>query len=256
MISIIRHPSHEVEIAIVGKYVRLRDAYKSIYEALDHAGASYETRVKVRLVEAENIEKTGAAKLLKGSDGILVPGGFGHRGIEGKIAAVEYARKSKTPFLGLCLGMQCAVIEFARNVCALAGATSEEWDPKAEHQVIALMAGQKDVQQMGGTMRLGAFPCVLKSQSLARSLYRAEQVQERHRHRYEFNNNYREIFERHGMEMSGVSPDDLLVETVELRDHPYFIATQAHPEFKSEPTRPHPLFRGLVKAALTGQGNA
>jgi CTP synthase len=240
----------------VGKYIKLRDAYKSIYEALDHAAFSYETRVKIRTVQAEDVEKKDAAELLKGVNGILVPGGFGNRGIEGKIRAIEYARTQQIPFLGLCLGMQCAVIEFGRNVCGLADATSEELNPKAEHQVIALMQTQKDVKQMGGSMRLGAYPCALQKDSVARALYRAERVDERHRHRYEFNNAYREQFAAKGMVFSGVSPDGLLVETVELAEHPFFLATQAHPEFKSQPTKPHPLFRGLIKAALTHKGDA
>jgi CTP synthase len=250
MVSSLRNATRTVEIAVVGKYTKLRDAYKSIYEALDHAGFANDVEVTVRSVEAEDIEKEGAAKILKKVDGVLVPGGFGHRGIEGKIQAVEYARKNEIPFLGLCLGMQCAVIEFARNKCGLKGATSEEWDPEAEHQVIALMAEQKSISQMGGTMRLGGYPCILKPRTLARSLYRTDQVDERHRHRYEFNNTYREEFEQNGIIFSGLSPDGMLVEIIELPSHPYFIATQAHPEFKSQPTRPHPLFRGLVKAAL------
>ncbi len=251
MISAIRHPVQEVEIALVGKYIKLRDAYKSIYEALDHAAFSYETRVKIRLVQAEDLEKKEVAGLLAGADGMLVPGGFGHRGVEGKINAIEFARARRIPFLGLCLGMQCAVIEFGRNVCGLAEATSEELNPKAEHQVIALMQTQKDVKQMGGTMRLGAYPCVLQKDTVARALYRTERVDERHRHRYEFNNAYREQFAAKGMVFSGVSPDGLLVETIELSEHPFFLATQAHPEFKSQPTKPHPLFRGLIKAAMT-----
>ena len=188
--------------------------------------------------------------MLKGVAGILVPGGFGQRGTEGKILAAEYARKNNIPFLGLCLGMQCAVIEFARNVCKLDGATSEEWLPEAEHKIIALMADQVDIKDMGGTMRLGAYPCVLKPKTLARHLYRTEQVDERHRHRYEFNNNYREIFEKKGMVFSGLSPDERLVEIVEIPGHPYYIATQAHPEFKSQPTKPHPMFKGFIKAAI------
>ncbi len=251
MISSLRHPAHEVELAIVGKYIQLRDAYKSIYEALDHAGFALQTRVKIRGVQAEDVEKKDAASLLAGVHGILVPGGFGYRGIEGKINAITHARERRIPFLGLCLGMQCAVIEFARHVCGLKGATSEEWHPKAEHKVIALMAGQKSVTEMGGTMRLGAYPCVLAAASQARALYRAPRVDERHRHRYEVNNTYRAEFERRGMLLSGLSPDGQLVEIIELRDHPYFLATQAHPEFQSQPTKPHPLFRGFVKAALS-----
>ena len=250
MITDIKSTEDEIEIAVVGKYASHQDAYKSIYEALNHAGFAFRTKVNVKRIEAEDVEKIGAKELLKGMAGILVPGGFGQRGTEGKILAVEYARKNKIPFLGLCLGMQCAVIEFARNICNLEDATSEEWIPKAEHKIIALMANQKNIDNMGGTMRLGAYPCVLKAKSLARNLYRMEQVDERHRHRYEFNNSYRELFEKNGMNFSGLSPDEKLVEIVELNNHPYFIATQAHPEFKSQPTKPHPMFRGFIKAAI------
>ncbi len=255
MISDIKNAEAEIEIALVGKYARLKDAYKSIYEALDHAGFAFRTKVNVKRIEAEDVEKKGADECLKGVAGILVPGGFGHRGTEGKIQAIEYARKNKIPFLGLCLGMQCAVIEFARNACKLEGATSEEWYPKAEHKVIALMADQVDITDMGGTMRLGAYPCALRPKTLARHLYRAEQIDERHRHRYEFNNSYREIFEKKGMVFSGLSPDGRLVEIVEIPSHPYFLATQAHPEFKSQPTKPHPMFKGFIKAAIENRGN-
>lgn len=254
MVSALRNPSHEITIGLVGKYARLKDAYKSIYEALDHAGFAYQTRVHVKRIEAEEIEKKGPEELLKGLNGILVPGGFGHRGIEGKITAIHFARKNKIPMLGLCLGMQTAVIEFARDVCGLENATSEEWDPKAEHCVIALMPDQKSVKQMGGTMRLGAYPCVLTEKTLARSLYRQENISERHRHRYEFNNTYREIFEKHGIVFSGLSPDGHLVEIIEYTKHPFYIATQAHPEFLSQPTKPHPLFRGFIKAGLEHSG--
>ena len=252
MISDIKNTAsdNKIEIALVGKYARLKDAYKSIYEALDHAGFAYRTKINVKRIEAEDVEKKSAENLLNGVSGILVPGGFGQRGTEGKILAAEFARKNKIPFLGLCLGMQCAVIEFARNVCNLSEATSEEWNPKAKHKIIALMADQVDVKDMGGTMRLGAYPCALKPKTLARNLYRAEQVDERHRHRYEFNNDYREIFEKNGMVFSGLSPDERLVEIVEIPEHPYYIATQAHPEFKSQPTKPHPMFRGFIKAAI------
>jgi len=250
MISDIKNAEGEIEIALVGKYARLKDAYKSIYEALDHAGFAFRTKVNVKRIEAEDVEKKGADECLKGVAGILVPGGFGHRGTEGKIQAIEYARKNKIPFLGLCLGMQCAVIEFARNVCKLDGATSEEWYPKAEHKVIALMADQVDITDMGGTMRLGAYPCVLQPKTLARQLYRTEQVDERHRHRYEFNNEYKNLLESKGMIISGTSPDGNLVEIVEIANHPYFLATQAHPEFKSQPTKPHPMFKGFIKAAI------
>lgn len=254
MVSTLRNPSHDVSIALVGKYARLRDAYKSIYESLDHAGFAYQSRVKVISIDAEELEKHTPEELLKGVHGILVPGGFGHRGVEGKIAAIRYARTQKIPLLGLCLGMQCAVIEFARNVCGIDDATSEEWDPTSTSPVIALMPDQKSMKQMGGTMRLGAYPCTLKEKTLARSLYRQETVSERHRHRYEFNNVYRDIFEKNGMIFSGLSPDERLVEIIEYNAHPFFIATQAHPEFLSQPTKAHPLFRGFIKATLEHAG--
>ena len=250
MITDIKNTEEKIEIALVGKYASHQDAYKSIYEALDHAGFAFRTKVNVKKVEAEDIEKKGAENLLNGMMGVLVPGGFGERGTKGKILAIEYARKNKIPFLGLCLGMQCAVVEFAKNVCNIENATSEEWNPEAEHKIIALMADQKDINNMGGTMRLGAYTCLLKSKSLARHLYRMEQIDERHRHRYEFNNFYRDLFEEKGMIFSGVSPDERLVEIVELENHPYFIATQAHPEFKSQPTKPHPMFKGFIKATI------
>ena len=249
MIDALIKPAHQVEIALVGKYARLKDSYKSIYEALDHAGCALRTRVTTRRIEAEEFERTSAAKLLVGVAGVLVPGGFGTRGIEGKIKAIQYAREKKLPFLGLCLGMQCAVIEFARNVCGLRGATSEEFDAAAAHKVIALMQQQKNVKDMGGTMRLGQYPCLVRPGSRARALYRAACVFERHRHRYEFNNAYRAAFEQQGMVFSGLSPDGLLVEVIEHATHPFFMATQAHPEFQSQPTKPHPLFSGFVAAA-------
>ncbi|NLF40503.1 CTP synthase [bacterium] len=254
MINAVTSAKKNVEIAVVGKYITLKDSYKSIYEAIDHAGFAHHTRVTVRRVDAEDVEKHGAAKLLAGIHGLLIPGGFGTRGIEGKLLAIEHARTRRIPYLGLCLGMQCAVIEFARNVCKLAGATSEEFDPKARHQVIALMLDQKSVTQMGGTMRLGQYPCVIRNHTLARALHRAACIFERHRHRYEFNNEYLKTFEKHGMAFSGMSPDGKLVEIIELPGHPFFIATQSHPEFQSQPTRPHPLFRGFIAAALKHKG--
>ncbi len=256
MLEHVRHPQGEVGIAVVGKYIKLQDAYKSIYEALAHAGAAClmpgkdrpGVRVVVDRVEAEELEAKGPERLA-GADGVLVPGGFGMRGVEGKLVAVRYAREKNVPYLGICLGMQCAVIEFARNVLGLAGANSAEFDPDTPHPVIALLDEQRKVTEMGGTMRLGAFPCHLEEGSRARAAYGNDVAQERHRHRYEFNNDYRERFETAGMRMSGVSPDGALVEVIELREHPWFVATQAHPEFQSRPIAPHPLFLAFVEAA-------
>ena len=246
----------EVEIAVVGKYTSLQDSYKSIYEALTHGGIASDVRVKIRTVESEDIERQDAATLLNGVQGVLVPGGFGDRGIEGKIAAVRYAREKGIPFFGICLGMQCAVMEFARNVCKLADANSTEFNAKTPHPVIDLMASQKDVRDMGGTMRLGAYPCVLKSKTRSRDLYKASEISERHRHRYEFNNAYRERLETKGFVIAGLSPDEQLVEIVELPDHPWFTACQFHPEFQSTPLQAHPLFRGFVAAAVARRDGA
>jgi CTP synthase len=240
----------EVQIGIVGKYSELQDAYKSIHEALNHAGAAHLAKVKIISISAEEIEKKGAHEILKGIGGILVPGGFGSRGIEGKILAVQYARENKIPFLGICLGMHMAVIEFARNVLRLPGANTTEHDPKALDPVIHLMEDQKKISNMGASMRLGAYPCKLKSGTLARKSYNQEIISERHRHRYEFNNDYRERFEAAGMVLSGQSPDGMLIEMIELMDHPWFVACQFHPEFKSRPVAPHPLFRDFVGASL------
>jgi CTP synthase len=235
---------------LVGKYITLQDAYKSIYEALAHAGIANDTRVEIKKIDSEAVQKEGTHKLLNGVSGILVPGGFGYRGIEGKIGAVKFARENKIPFLGLCLGMQCAVVEFARNVCGLKDANSTEFKPKCKYPVISLLAEQEKVKDLGGTMRLGAYPCKIKSKSLASKVYGRNLISERHRHRYEFNNKYRKIFEQKGMVFSGVYPKKNLVEIVELKAHPYFIAVQFHPEFKSKPDKAHPLFREFIKAAL------
>lgn len=243
------NPTHKVTIAVIGKYIELQDAYKSIYESLIHAGIFNDSRVIVKRIDSEDIEEQGAETVLKGISGILVPGGFGYRGIEGKIAAIKYARENKIPFLGLCLGMQCAVIEFARNVCGLKDANSTEFKPKAKHPVISLLAEQKNIKEMGGTMRLGAYPCKIKARTLAAKVYKATMISERHRHRYEFNNKYRNLLEKRGMVFSGIYPKKNLVEIVEIA-HPYFIAVQYHPEFKSKPDKPHPLFRDFIKAAL------
>ena len=235
---------------MVGKYVDLTDSYKSLNEALTHGGIANECKVETIFVDSESIEKDGIPESVKTADAILVPMGFGHRGTEGKIAAVRYAREQQRPFLGICFGMQMAVIEFARHVVGLDKANSTEVDPQTPHPVIHLMEQQKDVTRTGGTMRLGDYPCVLKDGTLARKLYGRKQVLERHRHRYEFNNAYREQLEAKGLVCSGASPDERLVEMIELRDHPWFVATQAHPEFKSRPMDCHPLFKGFIKAAL------
>jgi len=239
-----------VEIGIVGKYSELLDAYKSIHEALNHAGAAHTAKVKIKSISAEDIEKNGAEHELKGLGGILVPGGFGARGVEGKIKAVTYAREKKIPYFGICYGMHMAVIEFARNVLKLKDADTTENVQDTKNPVIHLMEEQKRVMNLGGTMRLGAFPCELKKNSIVRKSYGKDSISERHRHRFEFNNDYREQFEKAGMSLSGLSPNGLLVEMVELEDHPWFVAVQFHPEFKSRPIDPHPLFRDFIGASL------
>ena len=245
-------PRGSCRIALVGKYISIRDAYKSIHEALQHAGMERNCKVEVVPIEAEDLLGGHASQRLNGVDGILVPGGFGSRGVEGKIAAIRYARERKMPFLGICLGMQCTVIEYARNVLGWKDANSTEFDEATEHPVIDLMEEQRGITQKGGTMRLGAYPCELKRGSLAAKCYRQQTISERHRHRYEFANGseWQKGMEAAGLKVSGVSPDGKLVEIVELPKHPYFIACQFHPEFKSRPTAPHPLFVGLVTAAL------
>lgn len=246
----IKSPEQTVEIAICGKYTQLHDAYKSIVEAFAHAGVVNNAGVKMRWVDSEEIESEGAKKLLDGIHGILVPYGFGHRGIEGKLLAIRYARENKIPFFGICLGMQCAVIEFARNVCGIKNANSSEFNPGVSDPVIDIMEAQKAIQQKGGTMRLGTYPCVTVKQTLTRKIYESEIIIERHRHRYELNNDYRRILQEHGMILSGLSPDGNLVEMIELGDHPFFIGCQFHPELKSRIMRPHPIFRSFVKAGL------
>lgn len=250
MVQKIKYPKHEVTIALVGKYIGLKESYKSLAEALVHGGIDHETRANIHWIESEEVERLGTERTLRDADGVLVPGGFGVRGIEGKIATIRYARERGLPFLGLCLGMQCAVIEFARNVAGLAGANSSEFDQQTPHPVIDLMEDQRAISDKGGTMRLGAYCCRLIDGTLAQKAYGVSEVKERHRHRYEFNNAYREILSSHGLVLSGLSPDGRLVEIVELREHPWFIATQFHPEFNSRPHRPHPLFSGFVGAAL------
>ena len=254
ILETIRHPKYEAEIAIVGKYIELTDAYKSIYESLDHAGIANATRIRFRKIGAEAVEQKGAEALLSGVHGLLVPGGFGDRGIMGKVEAIRYARENDVPFFGICLGMQCATIEFARNVLRLADAHSPEFDPSTSHPVISLLDEQKNVVEKGGTMRLGAYPCRLRPGTYAAEAYGAEIVQERHRHRFEFNNDYRDAFENAGMVFSGLSPDASLVEIVELPDHPWFVGCQFHPEFKSKPVKSHPLFRSFVRSCLVASG--
>ncbi|HOP49995.1 MAG TPA: CTP synthase [Ignavibacteriales bacterium] len=245
----IKNPKSTVEIAVCGKYVDYADSYKSILEAFIHAGAENDAKVKVRLINTEKIEIDGPEKYLEGVDGILVPGGFGDRGIEGKILAIKYAREKKIPFFGICLGMQTAVIEFARNVCGLKSANSSEF-AKTKHPVIDLMEHQKKVKDIGRTMRLGGYICKLKKDTNAYNAYSTDEIIERHRHRYEFNNKYRELFQSKGMVLSGLSPDEQLVEIIELKDHPWFVGCQFHPELKSRATKAHPLFREFVKASL------
>jgi CTP synthase len=245
-----KNPLGEVTIAIVGKYVNLRESYKSLNEALTHGGIAHSVRVLHRYVDSEEVERQGAEALLKGADGILVPGGFGSRGVEGKIAAVRYARENHVPYFGICLGMQVAVLEFARNVCGLPQATSRELDPACECPVIDLMPEQRAVQEKGATMRLGAYPCRLVDNSLALRAYGVAEISERHRHRYEFNNDYREALSAKGLRITGLSPDNRLVEIVEISDHPWFLGCQFHPEFQSRPLSPHPLFRDFIGAAL------
>ncbi len=246
----LRNPRHEISIAVVGKYAEHKDAYKSIYEAIDHAGLHHQAQIRTGRIQSEEIEHEGAARLLAGYDGILVPGGFGERGIEGKIEAIRYARERGIPFFGICLGMQCAAIEFARHVVGLQGAHSTEFSKDTPHPVICLLDEQKNITEMGGTMRLGKQSALLVEGSHARDCYAAEIIDERHRHRYEFNNVYRQQFSAHGMAFTGTSPDGKLMEIIELPEHPWFVAVQYHPEFKSKPTKAHPLFAGFVGAAV------
>jgi len=244
-----------VLIGIVGKYVHLKDSYKSLHEALVHGGLKSHVHVELKYIDSEDVERQGAATLLAGLHGVLVPGGFGDRGIEGKISAIRYARENRIPYFGICLGMQLAVVEFARNVCGLSGANSAEFEKEGPHSVIALMADQRTVKDKGGTMRLGAYPCRISPGTLAALVYGREEIQERHRHRYEVNNDYRDSLAKAGLLLSGTSPDERLVEMVELPEHPYFIGCQFHPEFKSRPREPHPLFSHFVQAAVNQRDN-
>ena len=249
MVHRAKHPAGAVTIALVGKYVALHDAYLSVVEALTHGGIENGVKVDIRWLDSETVTDENAASLLAGCDGILVPGGFGSRGVEGKISAIRCARENKVPFLGICLGMQMAVVEFARHAAGLPGAHSSELDPHTRHPVIDLMPDQADVTDKGGTMRLGSYPCRLSPDSRALSAYGREEIAERHRHRYEFNNDYRQVLTDAGLRLSGLSPDGRLVEIVELADHPWFVGVQFHPELKSRPNRAHPLFREFIRAA-------
>ena len=245
-----RNTDKTTKIALVGKYVELHDAYLSIVESLHHAGIFHGTEIDIEWINAEEVTRENAQSIFENVQGILVPGGFGDRGVEGKIEAVRYARENKVPFFGICLGMQCAVIEFARNVAGLTGAHSSELAPNTKYPVIDIMPDQKDIEDMGGTMRLGAYPCVLKNGSNSYKAYGEKEVEERHRHRYEYNNEYRELLTSKGLEIAGTSPDNRLVEIVEIKDHPWFVGAQFHPEFLSRPNRPHPLFRDFIGASV------
>jgi CTP synthase len=257
LVTKLRNPGPAVKVALVGKYVQLNDAYLSVVEALRHACLDRDASLDLRWICAEQIESQGAASLLEGMDAVVVPGGFGHRGVDGKVAAIRWAREQRVPFLGLCLGMQCAVIEWARNLAGLSGATSAELDPASPHPVIHLLPEQQDVVDLGGTMRLGIYPCRLTPGTMGHQLYGDAVIFERHRHRYEFNNAYRNLFLESDYVVSGCSPDGRLVELIELKGHPFFTACQYHPEFLSRPGKPHPLFRGLIEAAQRhGPGKA
>jgi CTP synthase len=253
MLSVLNNPEHSTEVAVVGKYIERQSAYESIYESLQHGGIANRARVRIRRLDSEQIQSAGAAAALEGVHGVLVPGGFGTRGVQGKIMAARYARENAIPYFGICLGMQCAAIEFARNVCGLERAQTTEIERDTPEPVISLLEEQRSITEMGGTMRLGAQECVLVEGTRAHACYKADRITERHRHRYEFNNQYRDMFAKGGMTASGVNPRLDLVEILELRDHPWFVGVQFHPEFKSKPTAPHPLFAGFIAAALRHQ---
>ncbi len=250
MVHTIKNPRKHIKIGICGKYVNLKDAYKSIIESFVHAGVTSDAEVKLIWISSEDIKQGGAGKFLYDVDGLLIPGGFGERGVEGKIEAIRYVREQNIPFFGICLGMQCAVIEYARNVCGLEDAHSYEFYRDLKHPVIHLMADQEGVTELGGTMRLGAYPCILKTGTRSYEAYGSTEISERHRHRYELNNAYREMLVERGLMMAGTSPDNRLVEIVEVPNHPWFVGVQFHPELKSRPLRPHPLFREFVSAAV------
>ena len=253
MVDDLYNPNQEVEIALVGKYTQLHDAYISVVEALKHGGIAERATVNIKWIDSETVTDENAKEILGDVDGILVPGGFGDRGIDGKISAIRFARENKIPFLGLCLGMQLSIVEFARDVLGYNDAHSVELKPDTTHPVIHLMPDQNGVEDIGGTLRLGSYPCILDKTSKAYEVYQAEEVFERHRHRYEVNNDYRNVLTEHGLKLSGLSPDGRIVEMVEVGDHPWFIATQAHPELKSRPNRPHPLFKGFIEAAVANK---
>ena len=249
------NPKYTVTIAIVGKYVALHDAYLSVVEALKHGGIANLTEVEILWVDAEYVTAENASQVLSAADGIIVPGGFGGRGTEGKIAAAQYARTNGVPYLGICLGMQLAIVEFARNVCGLEMAASSELEPETPDPVIHILPEKENLEDIGGTLRLGLYPCVIEKGTKAYELYGTQEIAERHRHRYEVNNDYRNVLTGGGMVLSGLSPDGHIVEMIELSDHPFFVATQAHPEFRSRPDAPHPLFSGLIKSALLHKGH-
>lgn len=250
MIDRSKNLTREVTIALVGKYISLHDAYISVVESLRHAGVAHSTKVNIKWIDSETVTRENVHEILGDVSGILVPGGFGDRGIDGKIFSIQYARENKIPFLGLCLGMQLSIVEFARNVVGYADAHSVELDPSTTHPVIHLMPDQDGIEDIGGTLRLGSYPCILDKTSKAYALYKEETIHERHRHRYEVNNDFRNVLTEHGMKLSGISPDGRIIEMIELEEHPWFLATQAHPELKSRPNRPHPLFFGFIAASL------
>ncbi len=256
LIKKVNSPRGEATIGIVGKYVNLQDSYKSLHEALIHGGIANNCAVNLLYIDSEDIEKKTAAQVLKNVDGVLIPGGFGSRGVEGKIAAIRYSRENKVPFFGICLGMQVAIIEIARDLCGLKDADSSEFNPDTTAPVVDIMETQRGINAKGGTMRLGAYPCVIRKGSRAHAAYGSTEISERHRHRYEVNNVYRQTLEKAGVEFSGLSPDESLVEIMEFRHHPWFVACQFHPEFKSRPLSPHPLFRGFVKAVMAHKAQA
>ena len=255
MVKAAKNPTTEVNVAIVGKYIALHDAYISVVESLKHAGYPNSATVNIKWVDSETVTNDNAAKIFSDVSGILVPGGFGTRGIDGKIAAIKYARENNIPFLGLCLGMQLSIVEFVRDVVGYRDAHSIELDPSTTHPVISLMPDQEGITDIGGTLRLGSYPCVLDKESKAYELYGSELIHERHRHRYEVNNDFRKDLTENGMKLSGISPDGRIIEMIEIPSHPFFVATQAHPELKSRPNRPHPLFLGFVEAALDKKNN-
>lgn len=250
MVDYLKNPTTEVTVALVGKYIQLHDAYISVVEALKHGGIFNHATVNIKWIDSETVTPENSDEMFSDVSGILVPGGFGTRGIDGKLEAIRYARTRNIPFLGLCLGMQLSIVEFARNVIGYRDAHSAEFDPNTNHPIIHIMPEQIGIEDIGGTLRLGSYPCTLNTASKTYEMYKKEQIEERHRHRYEVNNDYRDALTEHGMKLSGLSPDGKIVEMIEIPDHPWFIATQAHPELKSRPNRPHPLFKGFIEAAL------